>query len=171
MHDDVLGWFSSVRAAFPFRWHGPVVELGSYDINGSIRALFEGCEYTGVDVRSGPGVDLVCSAHDVPLCSGGYAIVASAEMLEHDENWRKSIRRMLELVSPGGLVIITCAAPGREPHGLEFSPYYRNVGVSDALGEIGSAIRNLGIEVDHVEVGLSRYRSADLHIVVALSEP
>lgn len=32
-----------------------VLEIGSYDVNGSVREIFGGCsEYVGVDLREGP---------------------------------------------------------------------------------------------------------------------
>lgn len=169
VHDEVLRWFEFVRDTNPSRWRGPVIELGSYDMNGSIRSLFDGCEYVGVDVRPGPGVDVVSQSHDVALREGGYAVVASTEMLEHDPKWRESIHRMLELVAPGGLVVITCAAPGRLPHGLDFSDHYRNISVDDAREVINSSIESLNLRVDSVTVRLSEYRSKDLHIAIAVS--
>ena len=37
-----------------------VLEIGSLDINGSVRPLFEDAEYyLGIDMQEGPGVDLV----------------------------------------------------------------------------------------------------------------
>ena len=37
-----------------------VPEVGSWDTNGSIRRFFSNCEYIGVDIAEGPGVDVVC---------------------------------------------------------------------------------------------------------------
>src|SRR5215471_18498684 len=42
----------------------PIVEIGSYQVPGQeqiaeLRGLFPGKEYIGIDVRPGPGVDLV----------------------------------------------------------------------------------------------------------------
>lgn len=169
MHDEVLRWFEVVKKAHPSRWAGPVIELGSYDMNGSIRSMFDGCAYVGVDTRPGPGVDVVCDTHEVPLREGGYQVVASTEMLEHDPHWEASIYKMMELVAPGGLVVITCAAPGRGPHGLDFSPHYRNISVADARGVIDLAIAELGLAVDFCEVKLSAYRKHDLHVAVGIS--
>ena len=36
-----------------------VLEIGSLDINGSVRTFFENCDYTGLDVGEGKGVDIV----------------------------------------------------------------------------------------------------------------
>lgn len=36
-----------------------VLEVGSLDINGSIRTFFHDCDYIGLDVSEGNGVDVV----------------------------------------------------------------------------------------------------------------
>ena len=62
---------------------------------------------------------------------GSLTPVVSTEMLEHDPHWQASVQRMIELVKPGGTLIITCAAPGRGEHELACSPlaeYYREIG-------------------------------------------
>ena len=57
-------------------------------------------------------------------------------MLEHDPHWRESVQRMIELVKPGGTLIITCAAPGRGEHELACSPE-RGVLPGDRRGGVG----------------------------------
>ena len=42
-----------------------VIDVGSYDENGSVRYVFEfldPAEYVGIDIVEGPGVDMICSA-------------------------------------------------------------------------------------------------------------
>jgi len=50
---------------------GKVLEVGSYDVNGSVRPLFKNRQrfpsYTGIDMREGPGVDMVGVASDLPF--------------------------------------------------------------------------------------------------------
>lgn len=60
------------------------LEVGSYDVNGSVRGLFSG-DYLGVDVREGPGVDVEASAEHLPFEDRSYHTVISTEMLEHCE--------------------------------------------------------------------------------------
>jgi hypothetical protein len=42
--------------------NGPVLEIGSRDYGSttSVRDLYRGNEYVGVDLSDGPGVDVVC---------------------------------------------------------------------------------------------------------------
>ena len=46
-----------------------VFELGSYDINGSIKPLFSFNEYIGVDVSEGPNVDKVYDGKNLSFLS------------------------------------------------------------------------------------------------------
>lgn len=121
-----------------------ILEIGSYDFNGTIRKFFPDSEYTGVDLCEGPGVDLVGFGHEVSMPDESVDISISCECFEHDANWIATINNMHRMTKPGGLVVITCATLGRIEHGtrrssLEFSPgtqavgldYYKNLGQAD----------------------------------------
>lgn len=118
-----------------------ILEVGSYNVNGSIRSLFRGVkEYVGVDMMSGPGVDLVCSGHEVDHADGSYDLTLSGECFEHNPYWRETFANMVRMTRPGGLVAFSCATRGRPEHGTQrtvagHSPgnqsrgldYYRNL--------------------------------------------
>ena len=122
-----------------------VLDVGSLDINGNNRYLFENCKYTGIDIGAGANVDIVKPVHEYEKTVNSlwnsffklnYDVVISCEMLEHDKYWEQSLRAMYKLLRPGGLLIITAAGYGRAPHGTaENSPncspftnaYYKNV--------------------------------------------
>lgn len=121
-----------------------VLEIGSYDVNGSIRQFFTGADYVGVDLCEGPGVDLVSYGHEVSLPDATFDITISCECFEHDPNWIKTMNNMYRMTKPGGLVVISCATLGRLEHGTqrtasEFSPgtqfigldYYKNLAQTD----------------------------------------
>lgn len=121
-----------------------VLEVGSYDVNGSIRGLISAREYVGVDLTPGPGVDRLLSGADVSDPDGSFDVTVSAECFEHDPRWRATFTNMVRLTRPGGLVTFTCAAPGRVEHGTRRtlttdSPgtqdaglnYYRNLAAED----------------------------------------
>ncbi len=141
-------WFvDSVRRRFPARFRGSrVLEVGSLDVSGTVRRLFDRCDYTGLDVAPGPGVDVVCQGQDFAAPSDSYDTVISCEVMEHNPFWVETFRNMIRLTRPGGLVIMTCAAHGRPEHGTartapEDSPltvglgwtYYRNLMPTDFL--------------------------------------
>lgn len=118
MHASVIAY---VARELPLIAGPRVCELGSYDVNGSVRpqvAVLKPSEYVGVDLRAGPGVDRVCD-----VCCGGMAdrygafdIVIATETLEHVQSWPLFIRAMKRLARPGGHLILTARSPGFPPH-------------------------------------------------------
>ena len=131
MHIEVRDWLGELRRQYSDAFVvDSVLECGSYNVNGSVRDLFAAREYVGLDWRPGPGVDVVSLVHEYQP-GRMFDTVISTEMLEHDPHWRESMAHMIELVKPGGWLIITCAAPGRGEHELACSPlaeYYREIG-------------------------------------------
>lgn len=61
-----------------------VLEVGSYNVNGSVRDLFPDTYYRGVDIRSGPGVDHVTEPGHLFFPACYFDVVVSTETLEHD---------------------------------------------------------------------------------------
>ncbi|MEW5965698.1 MAG: class I SAM-dependent methyltransferase [Pseudomonadota bacterium] len=94
-----------------------VLEVGSLDINGSVRDFFKDCEYTGLDVAPGPNVDIVCEGQKYDAPSDSYDVVISCEVMEHNPYWAETFQNMIRLCRPGGLIVMTCATTGRREHG------------------------------------------------------
>jgi SAM-dependent methyltransferase len=94
-----------------------VLEIGSLDVNGSARAFFADCDYTGLDLAPGPGVDVVRGGHEFDAPDGTFDVVVSMETMEHNPYWIDTVRNMLRLCRPGGLVVLSCASIGRPEHG------------------------------------------------------
>ncbi len=143
MHPESAGYAESIRELFPEMFRGKrVLEVGSLDINGSMRRFFEECDYLGIDLGPGPGVDLVVAAHELWMPET-YDVVICSEALEHDRHWVRSLRQMWDNLKSGGLFVFTCAGPARREHGTTrqdpvSSPftldYYRNLSVADVRG-------------------------------------
>ncbi|MBC9822509.1 methyltransferase domain-containing protein [Terrabacter sp. MAHUQ-38] len=123
---------------------GRVLEIGSYDVNGTVRSIFEAREYVGVDLVHGPGVDIVSFGHEIAEPSGSYDLAISGECFEHDPHWQATFLNMARLTRPGGVVAFTCASTGRPEHGTRRSrvgdspgtqsegiDYYRNLSEAD----------------------------------------
>ena len=144
-HPQQAEYFSAVRTLYPEHFaQARVLEVGSLDINGSVRDLFGDCDYTGVDLQPGPGVDLACPGHLLAFASGSFDTVISAECFEHNPFWRETLANMMRMTRPGGLVLISCATTGRKEHGTsrtnpDASPftvqekwdYYKNLTARD----------------------------------------
>jgi SAM-dependent methyltransferase len=122
-----------------------ILEVGSYDVNGTIRSLFSDSEtYLGADLIAGPGVDIAKSGHEIDLESDSLDLALSCECFEHNPYWFETFQNMIRMTKPGGLIAFTCASRGRVEHGTdrsgaELSPgtsslgwnYYRNLRQSD----------------------------------------
>lgn len=94
-----------------------VLDIGSQDINGNNRHLFEGAKYIGIDLNAGKNVDYVSSGHNFKS-QAKFDIVISTECLEHDKYWAITIQNIVHnLLNKGGLFIMTCATTGRHEHG------------------------------------------------------
>jgi hypothetical protein len=64
-HKEQSDYIASLQAKFPLTFKGErTLEIGSLNINGTVRNAFTSSEYVGVDVGSGPGVDIVMSGHE-----------------------------------------------------------------------------------------------------------
>lgn len=126
-----------------------VLEVGSLNVNGTIRPLFEDCDYLGLDVGPGGCVDLVCQGQDYRGADGSFDTVVSCEAMEHNPYWKETLANMTRLCRPGGLVLVTCATIGRREHGTDrtmpdASPhtvgagwsYYRNLREVDFRREL-----------------------------------
>jgi SAM-dependent methyltransferase len=134
-----------VRDKFPdFFKNKKVLEVGSLDINGSMRSFFSECEYIGIDVGEGNGVDVVCQGQEYDAPDQSFDVCASGECFEHNPYWAETFSNMVRMCKSGGLVFFTCATTGRKEHGttksdVESSPltvgigwdYYRNLDEND----------------------------------------
>ena len=102
-HQSQLDFVRSLTNRFPIYFAGQkVLEVGSLDINGSIRQFFSGCEYIGVDLGEGKGVDLVAKGEELDFPDGYFKVVASCECFEHNPEWEATFRNMIRMCS--GLV-------------------------------------------------------------------
>ncbi len=92
------------------------LDIGSYDVNGSYRTLFDSPKwrYTGVDLEKGPGVDVVLtSPYRFPFASRSKDVIVSGQAFEHVEYFWMSWLEMIRVLKPGGLIFLI--APSRGP--------------------------------------------------------
>jgi len=138
MHEEVMFFCKNQIQAYPDSIRR-VLDVGSFDMNGSTRGLFpRGAEYIGIDIHEGKGVDWVGPAHEYAGKGWDgrlFDAMISTECLEHDPHWAQTIRSCCQLVRPGGLILMTCASNPRPPHALHLWPdgYYRNLEPDDVL--------------------------------------
>lgn len=105
-----------------------VLEIGSYNVNGSLREVimpFMPASYTGIDMRSGPGVDVVCRAEDLVRQFGPHRfdVVLSSCTFEHIRHWRAALAAMKQVCRPGGLLLFI--VPSHFPYHAYPYDYWR----------------------------------------------
>ena len=104
---------ASVRIfAETFQPSGPVYELGSYypagfEKLGDLREYFPGVEFTGCDVRGGPGVDRVENAEALTFPDGSAGTVLMFELLEHLRHPQEAIAEAHRVLRAGGLLAMS----------------------------------------------------------------
>jgi SAM-dependent methyltransferase len=124
MHHSVMEWVAEKAKQYDFSGRA-VLEVGSMNINGSVRELFASAAvYQGIDFMPGAGVDLVMNAHELTFPDASFDLVVSTEMLEHDDEFWLSVREMGRVLRPGGLLLLTARGNGFMPHDYPFD-YWR----------------------------------------------
>lgn len=119
MHQSVLDFVA--RVARPEMIAGKnVLEVGSLNVNGSARPLFEALgpkSYFGIDLMPGPGVDEASSVEGWRarcLALPAYDVVVSCEMLEHAQDWVAAFSACCALARE--TLILTARGPGFPYH-------------------------------------------------------
>ena len=135
-------WCEGLKIAMPrFFKERAVLEMGSLNVNGSLRALFENCSYTGVDVIAGPDVDIVGTFHEVDFADKRFDVVCSVNSLEHDMHFNMTLPRMYKLLADGGLMFISAAYKWGEHGTRKHTPWAS--GTTKMKGSWADYYRNL----------------------------
>lgn len=109
MHATAMNDMEALLTAAP-AWAKTVLDVGSYDENGTHRPLIDGrgWHYTGLDIRPGPNVDVVGQPYVYPFNDGSFDVVISGQAMEHVEDLRAWINELVRVLKPGGrLCIVT----------------------------------------------------------------
>jgi len=118
MHQGNKDWLDHLKNTYPEAFKGAVLELGSLNLNGSIRPWFAGAKkYVGIDVIGGRGVDIVCNARDTKFEKEEFDTLASFSAFEHDPDWRGSFSHNLPWLKEGGMIFLCWGAEGNLYHG------------------------------------------------------
>jgi len=102
-----------VRAASQsFDMPGPVLELGSYLVEGqeglgNLRPYFPGRKFIGLDFRAGPGVDLVANAQSLPFDDESVGSLLALSTLEHVAKFWEAAAEITRVLSPTGVALVT----------------------------------------------------------------
>lgn len=157
-HPQQFQFVEVIKGAYPSNFYkAKVLEVGSLNINGTIRILFQDCDYLGIDVGEGKDVDYVCQGQDLDDPDETYDTTISCECFEHNPYWKETFENMHRMTKKGGLVIFSCATTGRAEHGT------RRTSPSDAPLIPWDYYRNLTEQDFNVEGMFSIYEFASQH--------
>lgn len=145
-----------------------VLDIGGRDVNGTLRDLFPNADYTVLDLRPGPNVDIIADATEWDPDGRKWDLVLCTEVFEHVKGWQHICWNARKACWPGGKFVATCAGLGRPAHsgfeavGPQPGEWYSNLSAQ----QLHSALVATGWDDVHVEqVGL------DLHAVATCPKP
>lgn len=161
MHAEAHAFIAAAVREYHAR--GPIYEIGSRNINGSVRPLFADAHYLGIDCADGPGVDVVAdgATYTPPMRP---QTILCCEVLEHTAAADAIVRQAAAVLAPGGLLLLTTAAEARAPHSavdggpLRDGEYYRNLTGTD----LEQWTRDAGLEPLRIALGRD---GADVYVI------
>lgn len=122
-----------------------VLDVGSGDINGNNRYLFEDCVYYGNDVIEAKNVTIVSKTKDLPFASCQFDTIVSTECFEHDPEYKESFQKIYDMLIPNGLFCFTCASTGRAEHGTRKTSPWSSYGTIGNIEEMSEYYKNLTV--------------------------
>jgi SAM-dependent methyltransferase len=108
MHATALADMSQLLDAAQ-SWAKTALDVGSLDENGTNRPLTDakGWQYTGIDIRQGPNVDIVVQPYAYPFEDNSFDVVLSGQAMEHVEDLKAWLNECVRVLRPGGRLCIT----------------------------------------------------------------
>jgi SAM-dependent methyltransferase len=154
-----------------------VVEIGSQDVNGSLRDVAPGgCNYVGVDFVAGKGVDVVLTdPYRFPFADNHADAVVTSSCFEHCQFFWITFLETMRIVKPDGLVYVNAPSGGvyhRYPTdnwrfypdaGLALNAWAKVSGYDSSLLESFIGWQNETISNDFVAVFLKDRSAAARH--------
>ena len=146
MHEQAKNFTVFAKNNFPTFFNNKIVlDVGSGDINGNNRFLFENCEYHGNDVILAANVTRVSKTKCLPFEDSFFDTIISTECFEHDPEYHDSFLKIYSMCKPGGLFVFTCASTGRAEHGTNRTSPHDSYGTIGKLPDMSDYYKNLTI--------------------------
>jgi SAM-dependent methyltransferase len=119
-HKEQIYFIDKIKSKFPtFFKNKKVLGIGTFNVCGTEDNFFTDCDYQGLDLGPGPGVDIICPAQDYDAPDSTYDTIISCECFEHNPYYSETIQNAVRLLKPGGMFLFTCATAGRPIHGVK----------------------------------------------------
>ena len=149
MHASALDYgkrFFEIHTQARFRH---VLDIGSLDINGSLRSVCPGhLAYTGIDLSPGNGVDVVLSDPYVyPFPDGHFDMIVSTSCFEHDPLFWITFLECARVLAPGGVFYINAPSNGfYHGHPFDHWRFFPDAGLA-----LQQWAKRSGIEIELLE--------------------
>lgn len=90
-----------------------IVEIGSQDVNGSLRAFAGNNEYLGVDFVNGRGVDVILKdPYILPFADNSFDVCVTSSCFEHSEFFWLLFLEIMRIIKPTGVAYINVPSNG-----------------------------------------------------------
>jgi SAM-dependent methyltransferase len=117
-HKEQIEYVNKIKNKLPQYFNSKkVLGIGTFNVCGTESEYFDNCEYTGLDLGPGPGVDIVCPAQDYDAPDESFDVIISCECFEHNPYYKETIQNSIRMLKSGGMFLFTCATTGRPIHG------------------------------------------------------
>jgi SAM-dependent methyltransferase len=137
-----------------------VVEVGSQDVNGSLRAAApDNVRYIGLDFAEGRGVDVVIDdPYEVPLPNDSADIVVTSSCFDHSEFFWLTFLEISRILKPGGFIYLNAPSNGSyHRYPVDCWRFYPDSGVA-----LASWARRSGFEITLVESFIGNRSEEDI---------
>ncbi len=133
-----------------------ILDVGSYDVNGSYRPLFQDkrFDYTGLDIEAGPNVDIIVTNPYSwkELADESFDVIISGQAFEHIEFFWLTLSEMLRVLKCGGFLCIT-APRDEKRHRYPLDAYRFDTDGMIALAKYGN------LKILHASTNLAPLRA------------
>lgn len=89
-----------------------IVDVGSFNVNGTVKPIFKKHKYIGVDMSAGPNVDIVANASNLPFTDNTIDIIISSSNFEHDDCFWETFLELCRIVKKNGYIYINAPSAG-----------------------------------------------------------
>jgi SAM-dependent methyltransferase len=152
MHPEASHFLSFVKTIFPeYFFEKTILDVGSGDINGTNKNLFQNCGYNANDVIEAENVTIVSRTKNLPFVNNSFHTIISSECFEHDPDYIDSLSKIYDMLKPDGLFLFTCASEGRPEHGTRRTSPHDSYGTIGNINDMQDYYKNLTyVDVDNV---------------------
>lgn len=96
---------------------GPLLEIGSRNVNGTIRSIAPR-PYVGIDWDRGDNVDARASGHALPFADASFTTVVCNSTMEHDPFFFRTVYEMYRVAVEGAAFVV-----GVPTYGFPYHPH------------------------------------------------